>query len=45
MGDLEPMIDILIIGLFWVAVKELNLKYHNMDVYQIVWFLNYGNLI
>ena len=29
---------------FWVAVKELNLSCHVMDIYQKVWFLDYGNL-
>ena len=26
------------------AVKELDLSYHNMDIYQIAWFWDYGNL-
>ena len=25
-----------------VAFKELNLSYYNMDIYEIVWLLNYG---
>ena len=29
----------------WVAVKEPNLNYHHRDIQEIVWFLNYGNLI
>ena len=28
----------------WVAVKELNISYQNMDICQIVWFLDDGNL-
>ena len=28
----------------WVAVKELVLSYHHMDIGQIVWFWDYGNL-
>ena len=27
----------------WVAAKELNLSYHEMDRKQIIWFLDYGN--
>ena len=27
-----------------VAAKELKSNYHNMDMYQIIWLLNYGNL-
>ena len=27
------------------AVKELQLGYHNTEMYQTVWFLNYDNLI
>ena len=27
-----------------LAVKELKLSYHNMDTYQIIWFLDSGNL-
>ena len=26
----------------WAAVKELNVDYHNMDICQIIWFLDYG---
>ena len=29
----------------WLAVKERNLSYHNMDIYQILWLLDYGNLL
>ena len=29
----------------WVSVKELELSYHNMDIYQILWFWNSGSLI
>ena len=29
----------------WVAVQELNLSYHVMDIWQIIWFLDYGDLI
>ena len=29
---------------FWLAVKELKLSCQNMEIYQIVWFLDYGNL-
>ena len=29
----------------WVAVKELNLSYHNMDIYQMIWFRNCGNFV
>ena len=32
-------------NLFLAAVKELFVSYHNMDIYQIIWFLDYGNLI
>ena len=28
----------------WVAAKELDLNYHIMDICQIIWYLNYGNL-
>ena len=30
------------ISICWVAVKEFNLSYHNMDIYQIIGFWNYG---
>ena len=30
---------------FWVAVKEFDLSYHIVDIKQIIWFLDYGNLI
>ena len=30
---------------FWVAVKELNLSYKNVDTWQVIWFWDYGNLI
>ena len=30
-------------GLYWVAVKELNLFYHNWDY--CIWFLDYGNVV
>ena len=30
--------------LYWVAVKEFKVNYHNMDIKQIVWFLNHGSL-
>ena len=29
----------------WVAVREFKVHDHNRDIYQIVRFLNYGNLI
>ena len=28
----------------WVAAKELNISYHIMDIYQIMWFWDSGNL-
>ena len=28
-----------------IAVKKLNLLYHNMDMYYMIWFLDYGNLV
>ena len=28
---------------YWVAVKELNLSYHNIDTHQIIMFLDYGS--
>ena len=28
----------------WVAAKELELSYHNRDMQQLTWHLNYGNL-
>ena len=30
--------------LSWIAVKELKLTYHNMDIKQLTWFLDYGNV-
>ena len=35
----------VVTAICWVAVEELNLSYHNMDIYQIIWFLDHGNLI
>ena len=33
---------------YWVAVKELSLSYHNIEIYihtpNNMWFLDYGNL-
>ena len=29
----------------WVAVKDFILNYHAMEKFQIMWFLDYGNLI
>ena len=29
----------------WVAVEELSLSYHNMQIYEIIWFWKYGNLV
>ena len=29
---------------YWLAVEELNLSYHNMDIRYRIWFLDYGNL-
>ena len=31
-------------AVYWVAVKELDLSYRFMDIYQVVWFLDSGNL-
>ena len=31
-------------GIYWVAVKEFNLNYHNVDTWQRLWFLHYGSL-
>ena len=28
----------------WVAIKESNLSYHDMEVWQTTWFSDYGNL-
>ena len=28
-----------------LLVKELNLSYHNTDIYQMIWFLDFGNLL
>ena len=33
------------IGLLWVASKEFNSSYHNMDIYQIIGFLEYDSSI
>ena len=32
------------IVLYWVAVKELDLSNHSMNMYKIIWFLDSGNL-
>ena len=29
---------------YWAAVKELDLGYHDMDIYRLVWFLDHGHL-
>ena len=34
---------LLMVSRIWVAVKELKLSYHNVDTWQIIWYLNYGN--
>ena len=34
-----------IIGLLLLLMRNFNLDYHNMDIYQIIWSLNLGNLI
>ena len=30
---------------FWVAVQELSLNYHNVDISEIKWFLDFNNLV
>ena len=29
----------------WVAVQKFNSNYHDMDIYQIILLLNYGDLL
>ena len=33
------------IRLFWLAVKELDLSHHSMDILYMIWFLEYASLI
>ena len=35
--------DRRVLAHFWVAVREFNLGYHNMDICYIIRFLDYGN--
>ena len=42
--DIDVDVDSFQVPKVWVAVKELNSSCHNMDIYQMIWLLDYGNL-
>ena len=41
--DIDTDVDVDVDMDIWVAAKEFSLSCHSMDIWQLTWFLDYGN--